>query len=145
VALFYNWNGVRHVVAGVHFPTKTMKKYKNPVCRGSIELGNACLKCERCADELKKRQKKNGKKTLTVKKNGEVIKEAQIVKDKQLFTIWDNDSKDYGFSIFLEVPVFKKMEACMEVVKMWNEQAAMEGKKRKYSLIEVKLTRKKQK
>lgn len=79
---------------------------------------------------------------MTVKKDGVVVKDAKIVKDNRLWTIWDNDSKDYGFSIFLEVPVFKKLEACMEVVKMWNEQAAMEGKKRKYSMVEVKLSKK---
>lgn len=28
-----------------------MSQYKNPVCRGSYELGTACRTCEKCVDE----------------------------------------------------------------------------------------------
>lgn len=30
------------------------KQYEGPICRGSIALGTACGRCEKCADELKK-------------------------------------------------------------------------------------------
>lgn len=30
------------------------KQYKNPVCRGSIMLGSACGRCEKCRDEIDK-------------------------------------------------------------------------------------------
>lgn len=34
-----------------------MSQYKNPVCRGSYELGTACRTCEKCVDERLQRVK----------------------------------------------------------------------------------------
>lgn len=33
--------------------TEVAREYTNPTCRGSLGLGNACRRCERCLDELK--------------------------------------------------------------------------------------------
>lgn len=59
----------------------------------------------------------------------------------KFWTIWDKENDDYGFSIFMEVPVFKRKKDCAEVVKMWNAQAEKEGKPRKYKVIETGLKR----
>lgn len=62
------------------------------------------------------------------------------MKKQKYWTIWDKENEDYGFSIFMEVPVFKRKKDCTEIVRMWNKQAAAEGKKKKYKVIPTHLT-----
>lgn len=37
-------------------PCNVKVRYLNAICRGSIELGSACLKCDRCKDEIEARR-----------------------------------------------------------------------------------------
>lgn len=59
------------------------------------------------------------------------------------WTIWDKVEGDYGFTVFMDVPVFRQKKAAQEIVRMWNKQAADEGgRKYRYKVVEVIMEKK---
>lgn len=56
----------------------------------------------------------------------------------RFFMMWDKQEKDYAMTMHCDFPVFNVKANCQDIVDLWNKQT----KSRRYSVVEVFLTKK---
>jgi hypothetical protein len=135
-----DWWGVRRKLkSGEAMNTEKVftPKYKNAVCRGSLALGSACGKCERCKEEINKLIALTVKDDLTLEQQAEQLKSklAEIEKAieeskvKTKYAIGQTYYVIYENGVYL-AHVFHNSVFDNSIIAMGNDAATVEEAER---------------